>query len=425
MIQLSVRSVVRVTHVALIGALVLVVSGQAHASESDDHPPTTVEDDGSNPDAELYAAEFGVSREEAERRLALQPQAGETIEALELAGGDRFAGAWLEHSPEYEIVLRMTGDQAAAAVEQIVSTSPVPIEIRSGAGRAWAELLAAQAQVDSLVREEEPEASVDIDVRNGSLVVYLPYGSHGLSEAFLNELEAGAGARVQQEVEDAPAGPGHTYGGMPLSGCSSGFTVRNYVTGVTGFVTAGHCLNGQAYYGFSESYWTDFIAEAYNSQGDLQWHTTTHIEYPRYNHNGALRTVRGTVSRAYQDVGFWVCHQGKTTGYSCGTIKSTTYRPSWSGACNGQTCQSTFIRVEGSGLKCAVGDSGGPFFSNDRARSVKHGGSTLASRNSAPAARPAGTVALIQGGWGHPTFQSPSAISALSARRGPARSRSG
>lgn len=51
----------------------------------------------------------------------------------------------------------------------------------------------------------------------------------------------------------------------------------------------------------------------------------------------------------------------------------------WPGACNGQTCQSIFIRVEGSGLKCGVGDSGGPLFSNDRAYGIYMGQSASGS----------------------------------------------
>ncbi len=58
-------------------------------------------------------------------------------------------------------------------------------------------------------------------------------------------------------------------------------------------------------------------------------------------------------------MGSQVCKQGKTTGYTCGTISTISYCAS--GAC-------TWVRVAGNGTNLSEGgDSGGPWFSGNTA----------------------------------------------------------
>lgn len=73
------------------------------------------------------------------------------------------------------------------------------------------------------------------------------------------------------------------------------------------------------------------------------------------------RPVQGVASRAAADDDF-VCHRGFTTEYSCGQVTSISYLPTYTDACLGATCAATWLRVEGPGLKCYPGDSGGPVF---------------------------------------------------------------
>lgn len=75
-----------------------------------------------------------------------------------------------------------------------------------------------------------------------------------------------------------------------------------------------------------------------------------------------LRLVRYEIERFEQLVGDPVCHRGISTGRSCGEITSKTYKPTYGGACGGQTCDSSYFTIEGPNLRCWPGDSGGPVF---------------------------------------------------------------
>jgi hypothetical protein len=86
--------------------------------------------------------------------------------------------------------------------------------------------------------------------------------------------------------------------------------------------------------------------------------------------------LQAQLNRSGQVVGGFVCHRGKTTGYSCGTIVSKTFQPTWANACFGVTCASVWIRVQGANLKCYPGDSGGPWFLNNTAYGIYKGQSS-------------------------------------------------
>jgi hypothetical protein len=191
----------------------------------------------------------------------------------------------------------------------------------------------------------------------------------------VEELTARAEVPVSAEILESPGDVGAVYGGAKLSGCTSGFSARNS-SGVYGFITAGHCTNTQSYYtSASTSIPTTYYGEIYDSDQDLQFHSTSHAEYAKYYAPAytALYSVRGTVPRSSQQVGYWVCHQGKTTGYSCGNIIATDHAPTWAGECNNRGCANTWSRVSGSTLKCWKGDSGGPWFNNGYAYGIHHG----------------------------------------------------
>lgn len=63
-----------------------------------------------NPDAETYAKNYGISLDEALRRFHLQNVAGELQVTLREKEADTFAAIWLEHTPEFKIVVLFTRD---------------------------------------------------------------------------------------------------------------------------------------------------------------------------------------------------------------------------------------------------------------------------------------------------------------------------
>lgn len=86
-------------------------------------------------------------------------------------------------------------------------------------------------------------------------------------------------------------------------------------------------------------------------------------------------TVTERVSRASTYANMPVCHRGMTTGYSCGVVDNTNYKPIYIDACgaNNRACDSTWVTVKPNStrsLACFQGDSGGSVFTSDSNKAV-------------------------------------------------------
>ncbi len=317
--------------------------------------------------AQSYAVDHKVGVDEALRRLRMQGSLEDTLAKLEIAAGDRFAGAWIEHEPEFRAVVRLTGysQELPADAQSLFANSSVPIKVVTGAEATLAELVdKIESTLPRLQRMHSQLASAEVDVRTGEIVLFMEQDEIS-EERMLSDARELLEFPVRIESVDAPVGDGHTRGGAHLSTCTSGFVVRHPSTGTTGYITAGHCGNNQTYFEYGgTSYSTTFIDEIRDADQDVQWHTTPHIELPHFyaSSTTSYRPLEGQRNRSSQAVGGYVCHRGKTTGYSCGDIESKTFRPTYTNACPGVTCASVWIRVKGSSLKCYPGDSGGPWF---------------------------------------------------------------
>jgi hypothetical protein len=317
--------------------------------------------------ARAYSDDFGVSVEEATRRLRLQGELEDTLAALaeELRG--RFAGAWIEHEPRLRGVVRLTGQgiELPAEARSLVERTGSPIDFVAGADATVDELVERLGSVLARLKSRsESLVGAEVDVRTGEIVLFVERDVTA-EEAIGQSAKELLQAPVRVESVDAPVGDGHTRGGAHLSNCTSGFVVRHPSTGTRGYITAGHCPNDQTYFEYGgASYSTVFIDEIRDADQDVQWHTTSHIEFPHFyaSSTTSFRPLQAQRNRNSQSVGGYVCHRGKTTGYSCGNIVSKTFQPTYNNACPGVTCASVWVRVEGPSLKCFPGDSGGPWF---------------------------------------------------------------
>jgi streptogrisin C len=85
-----------------------------------------------------------------------------------------------------------------------------------------------------------------------------------------------AGVAIRFEKSELSA-PSHTYGGANLSTCTSGFTVRNFVTLVNGVLTAAHCSNTQTYTQppNGPAYALTFMGGRNDGNQDAQWMDST------------------------------------------------------------------------------------------------------------------------------------------------------
>src|SRR5215218_6610094 len=90
-------------------------------------------------DAAQYAAQHGVSGGEALRRLKAQQASVGVTESVAREFASRLAGISIEHSPEYRIVVLLTGNERVANR----NAAGVPIVFRTRARATRAQAIAA------------------------------------------------------------------------------------------------------------------------------------------------------------------------------------------------------------------------------------------------------------------------------------------
>src|SRR3954451_9732714 len=101
--------------------------------------PVQTQRDALADDAAQYAAQFGVSLDEAERRLSAQQASVAATDAIAREFADRLSGIAIEHRPAYRIIVLLTGDGLVADR----SAAGVPIIFRTGAKATHAQAVAA------------------------------------------------------------------------------------------------------------------------------------------------------------------------------------------------------------------------------------------------------------------------------------------
>jgi hypothetical protein len=312
-------------------------------------------------DATAYAAQYGVSVDEGARRLELQGLVSDLEGELTEKEAATFAGLWIQHKPEYRVVVRFTDRAAEARLKARVAGGPLEkvIETRN-AKWSLAELESRQLDVRGQAKKAQTRLESDINVVENKLEVYT------LEPEKLHGRLAAAGARLPEGVEvkriNQHSGTDELLGGSGMYGCSAGFGVRAS-NGELGMSTAGHCPNDQYYQGI----WLPFRAEKYSGDQDVQWNSTCdRVQVSnRINTGIGTRGITSTRSRTNQTVGTYLCKYGMSTGRTCGTISSKSYDI-------GSGFNGTFIRVDGYALR-AGGDSGGPWFVEDVAYGIHHG----------------------------------------------------
>ncbi|HEX6912656.1 MAG TPA: S1 family peptidase [Longimicrobium sp.] len=306
--------------------------------------------DGIQQDAAAYASTFRVTLHEGARRLQLQEAVDALNARLTEEQAATFAGLTIEHAPEFHVVARFTrkGEETlrpylSPALAQVVRVEPARFTLQQLEHRL-------EASYHRVRGAGIPSAGA-VDVRANRAEVHVLRGRSAQARAVLGESDAAAVV----EVDHLPQEEISMYGGLPISTCTTGFTVRNSA-GTRGVSTAGHCGNSQTLSGYALT----FRGEAYSGSYDIQWHNASGHTYPNTIKVGSgTRSITATRSRTSQTVGSQVCKQGKTTGYTCGTINTISYCAS--GAC-------TWVRVAGNGVNLSEGgDSGGPWFSGNTA----------------------------------------------------------
>ncbi len=342
----------------LIGLLAmgvnLVYTSHVQASSMDEDPLVQ--------DAKVYASDQGITLDEAVYRLEIQDTIGEFIAEITANEPDTFAGAWIQHKPNYSIIVQFTHD-GEKVIEPYFSNELYAdlkdlVEVRS-AKITLQELEATQLSIVLAARDLGIPFEADINVFENQVKFYVtdPLG-------FQMALEAADMAIPDYVILIIVSGFSepevNIYAGLALSECTSGYSVKN-PSGTKYISTAGHCGNTISYNGTN----LPFVDEQYNGAGDFQYHTFSGFTIKNWATDNLCcdstpyyRVITATKSRADQMLNEFVCKYGKTTGLTCGYIISKNVLPTLP-----PNATATYIRVHRDGVNLSSGgDSGGPWY---------------------------------------------------------------
>jgi streptogrisin C len=331
-------------------------------------------------DSEQYAALFAVTPEEGLRRLKAQQASVGATDAIAREFADRLAGISIEHSPEYKIVVLLTGSEPVA--DRIAAG--IPIVFRTGAKATHAQALAAMRRHLIDLRADLPNArGAGYDQRTGDVVLLVTPedASRFGADAIRARAEQVGGVPVRVVVNELNESNMSVDGGGRVEGlnlqtkrrnlCTTAFVVTNGETNA--ITTAAHCPDDLTYV---DRDGTTLSLPMIGSWGaayrDVQINGSPNSPDPFFYSNRGAGTLRRLVSWrnvASTRAGDFVCHYGESSGYSCATVELTDYAPP--GDLCGGPCSPTWVTVRGP--TCVPGDSGGPVFSGEVAFGIAKG----------------------------------------------------
>jgi hypothetical protein len=331
-------------------------------------------------DAVQYAAAFGVTPDEALRRLKAQQATVSATDAIAREFAGRLAGISIEHVPDYRIIVLLTGDQPV--VDR--SAAGVPILFRTGAKATHAQAIDALRKHLIDLRSDLPNArGAGYDQRTGEVVLLVTRADAGKLgiDAIRARAEQVSGVPVRVIINELNESNMSVDGGGRVEGlnlltnrrnlCTTAFVVTNGETNA--ITTAAHCPDELTYIDRDGS---TIVLPMIGSWGaayrDVQINGSPDSPEPLFYSNRGAGTLRRLVSwrnAASTRAGDFVCHYGESSGYSCSVVELTDYAPP--GDLCGGPCWPTWVTVKGP--SCTAGDSGGPVFSGGIAFGIAKG----------------------------------------------------
>lgn len=235
---------------------------------------------------------------------------------------------------------------------------------------------------DSALKAMPEVVGVEVDVENMELDVDVSYtsaASTSLSSTRANLSKALPEYKISVNVIDGFVGDTDTIrGGGAMGNCTLAFTAS--AGGRNGFLGAAHC------YQTTLTYW-----DTPTASGSASGTATHRTSYNRRYADVAFYSLTGnsitnqfwttsggnavtTGSSRTVSAGQFAQSYGKVSGNRSGQVQSTSYKPTWSGACGSNSCYATFVNTN-AGVN--PGDSGGPVWTEtNRPLGVIKGGSS-------------------------------------------------
>lgn len=355
--------------VVAVGVALLCLGAGAVAATDQEGAGEISSESGLATDRSAIAELLGVDAAYATARESLQERAG-VLQARLDANPGRHGGMWIEDASGGPMVVLVAVPGERDWLLEETRAAGLASEARIVEGDASVEdLLKAVQQASEAV--SVPHDST-IDVRIGEAEIRVAPGNVDPVRGVVAHVERSTGIPTRV-VAGALAEPNDVWGGLKLSTCTAGFTVRNSA-GTRGILTAGHCNNTQS---ITRSNGTStpltYVSGSIVGSNDQQWATSTDLELGRFNvdfNYSTYRTVAATKSRTNQPLGASVCKFGKVIGYKCGTITDRYMAPGYL-----DNPENTFMRLDSGANVCSSnGDSGGPVFYSSTAYGIISGG---------------------------------------------------
>ena len=328
-------------------------------------------EDGAAYDARVYAAQYGVSVKEAKRRFALQDAAGDLNAQLIAKESATFAGLWLEHSPQFKVVVQFTGTNKPNIATYTQNKDLTALVEMRTAKVSLVDLEKAQMKAFSSFVNSGVRAESGLNVQKNHVEIYVLAQDRPKIAAQMTAAQMPA--FVDLVTVPALSQPmAEWYGGLPIRGqngnCTTGFSIRRNTDGVRGVITAGHCDNLQIATFTGQGQYLVYKGEKYEGPYEVQWHTLagyTPVNKIQWSQSGATRYITSIKARNNQVIGAYVCKYGIESKYGCGNIADKNYLLVYGHQYPQPKTPftNTFIRVSSSTnpfLK--LGDSGGPWY---------------------------------------------------------------
>lgn len=349
-----------------------------------------------------YALDENISREEAERRLAIMDEAYKAFPEMEDYLRDSMTGSYFDfQNDKFSLNVRTTLKQEIPSIldqqlmQSIKDKTGLPITMHFNS-------IKNAESINNMLENEAATMFSNIEGIQGfgynpkkdmvSLYVYEP-NEHKQAEWLNNEsMKQVSGMNVEIIFEAKPITTTAMIGGAHLNTfpanlfyddithCTAGYSATRY--GVQGVITAAHCGNTNnelgtelLYVGRNRNDKFKMILTGYDSNPNTGKYHDLAFFAPDDKSIRALplyfpepsAVTEPAYSAATAGVGTYICHYGKATGTSCGKVTDTYFsnpntQLSGKGCASSGPCASTFVRVEGAGLRCDGGDSGGPAY---------------------------------------------------------------
>lgn len=333
-------------------------------------------------DATSYAVAHGVGQDEALRRLRLQLASVGVADRLRVQYADRLAGLFVEHTPDWRLVVLLTGEVPTQHLLRGSGDLRVPVEIRGGGAATRRAVLAAMdAHRQQLAAMVPGIRGMGADPRSGTLLLFQRASAAARPTAEVEaELTAVAGVPVRLRLISATFDNAAAAGGSRVVGASGG---RNWIC-TTGFVvtagnnrgitTAAHCPDGLSYRGpDGEERLLTMVGSWGAGARDVQVMAGAGGGPALFFADTArtvARPVTGWLTRPMTRSGDWVCKRGEASGASCSEVDLTDFAPP--GELCGGLCSASWVTVKGP--VCSRGDSGAPVFIGTTALGLLKGG---------------------------------------------------